>query len=372
MASEFVDRVSAADDLVIEMQAERWRLIANGSGGQRVLVEARAGHPLRYIGPFAISRRLPDTGALPASQIQRVVLGWSGSDEAWHLGLVLRQELAEVRGSRWCEVAHWPDPDQSAYSEIAQRAGESLAQAVTRPFYLVPPRTEPVTTPRAAGAVSDRALPGLPLRFDIWTMERTPQGVQLVRSGSWARRTVRRVLWYAFWAVVYAVLVYTSLTRDIAPVRPEFLPLLGIFSGVVLVGLILYHLYQLFTRPDRFVADSTTRTLTALRGRSVRWRLIRGEIKAVVVSQVLSKSRKRGEHRPVSHYGELNVQLPGDEFRYMLNTDQAQEYLSPVDEMPKGDHITPLTTRECQTQLQAAALYLAQALNVPCWYDRRA
>jgi hypothetical protein len=104
----------------------------------------------------------------------------------------------------------------------------------------------------------------------------------------------------------------------------------------------------------------------------VRWRLIRGEIKAVVVSQVLSKSRKRGEYRPVSHYGELNVQLPGDEFRYMLNTDQAQEYLSPVDEMPKGDHITPLTTRECQTQLQAAALYLAQALNVPCWYDRRA
>src|SRR5690606_40996963 len=53
------------------------------------------------------------------------------------LGLLLEMELAQERGSRWCEIAHWPDPSTTVFQELAARAGESLAQVTTRPFHLV-------------------------------------------------------------------------------------------------------------------------------------------------------------------------------------------------------------------------------------------
>ncbi len=361
----YVDRISAADNLTIEMQPDFWRLIANGDGGQRTLLEAQRGQPVRYITPFALSRRLPDIGALPAEQIQRVVLGWSSSDEAWHLGLVLRQELAEVRGSRWCEVAHWPDPEKSIYSEVATRAGEMLAQAVTRPFYLVPPRTQP--------AAPERSLPELPFHFDIWHLERSEKGrLQFVREAAWARATVRRILWYSFWTVIYVVLVVASLTAGIAPVRPEFLPLLGIFSAVVLVGLIIINLYRLLAWPDRLVINPETHTLRALRGQRERWRMTRDEIEAVYITHVLAKrGRKQRAHKPVAHYSELNLQRSNGDFYYILSTDQPQEYLVETEIAPEDDTILPLTSDDVSTHFQAAGLYIARALGVPCWYDRR-
>ena len=360
-----MNRISAADNLTIEMQPDHWRLIANGDGGQRTLFEAQPGQPVRYITPFAISRRLPETGALPAEQIQRVVLGWSSSDEAWHLGLVLRQELAEARGSRWCEVAHWPDPDKSTYNDLAAQAGETLAQAITRPFYLVPPKAQP--------AAPERPLPDLPLRFDIWRFEHAAEGrLQFVREPSWARGTVRRILWYILWTVVYIVLVVASLTAGIAPVRPEFLPLLGVFSALVLVGLIFMNLYRLLTWPDRIVIDPQTQTVAALRGRAVRWRLLRDELDAVYVSHVLTKNqRKTNPRRPTAHYSELNLRRANGTFRHLLHTEHALEYSLEVEDMAEQDVVLPLTADEVATPLQAVAVYMARALNLPCWYDRR-
>ncbi len=362
-----MDRISAADNLVIELEAEHWRLIANGDGGRNVLVEAQPGQPLRYIPNFAISRRLPEIGALPTDQIQRVVLGWSGSDAAWHLGLVLRPELAEARGSRWCEVASWPDPDRSVYDEVATRAGETLAQSLTRPFYLVPPKTVTETV------VPQKPLLQLPLTVDIWTLQGNPkEQLEWVRAASWTRQTVRRILWYMFLTAIYTLLVVTSFTAGIAPVTPQVLPYLGIFSIVVLISLIIYHIYLLLTRPNRIVMDKATRTVRALRGTSERWRMDADKLQSVYVTHVMHKSNRRSTHnKPVAYYSELNLQLLNGEFHYILNTDQAQEYRSFPEDLVEEEAVKPLTPNDSHTPIQAAGLYMAQILGISCWYDKR-
>jgi len=77
-----MERISAARNLSIENQPEYWRLIVNGGGSERILVEARPGEPLRYVTTFGAQRRLPASGILPVENVERVVLGWSRQDEA--------------------------------------------------------------------------------------------------------------------------------------------------------------------------------------------------------------------------------------------------------------------------------------------------
>src|SRR6185369_11802124 len=154
-----MDRISAAGNLTIEVKPESWRLIVNGNSQERVLVEVSPGEPIRYIPTFAAKRRLPDTGKLPIENIQRVVLGWSNEDESWHLGLLLTPELASARGSRWCEIALWPDPVVNVFSDISSQAGRTLARTITRPFNLIEPPVEAERAPKPVVMPSLRTVP---------------------------------------------------------------------------------------------------------------------------------------------------------------------------------------------------------------------
>lgn len=358
-----MDRITAADNLTIELVEDRWRLVANGGHERHILVEAQPGKPLRYINGFATSRRLPEVGALPSEHIQRVVLGWSNNDEAWHLGLVLNAELAEVRGSRWCEMASWPDPGRDVYAAAAQRAGEALAQTITRPFYLAPLRREAPARP----------LANPPFSLGDWIFEqRAENGFILARKRGWKGVLLRRTLWYAIWVVVYIILVVTTLSGIIAPANPPFLPYLGILSALILVGLIIKSLYRFFTWPDRMVIDGSSQSIRALRGKQVRWRYQHAGIQSVYVSQVLGKVR-RGDTQsgPTAYYGELNLQLADGTFWYIMNIDDPQE-VEPVDvTLAEDEVVAELTSQNYHSELQAAALYIARALDVPCRYDKR-
>jgi hypothetical protein len=326
-------------------------------------LKPESGNPINYVSEFASTRRLPNDGSLPTEDIQRIVLGWSNSDESWHLGMLLEAELARMRGSRWCEIAHWPDPSTTVFSDIATRAGETLAQVMTRPFSLVPPKIqEPAEPPPPP-------LPELPLAVDDeWRLERGETGeLELVQSAQRARTTLRRMLWYGFWSVVYFVLVYASLTSGIAPPNPPFLPYLGLFSGLVLVGLALRNGYRLLTEVNRIVIDLRTREIRGQHGRRVRWRQPAAETASIYVSQVVGKRRGK---RPAAQYGELNLHLASSRFRHLLSTEHVAEY--EAESLDADEGVTPLTTRACTTSLQAAALHIGAALDLPVWYDRRA
>ena len=82
---------------------------------------------LHYNERFASTRRLPPTGVLTQGQVLQVIAGYQRADESWHLGVVLDAPLTESRGSRWVELAHWPDPDKTTFVDVAQSAGRGLA-----------------------------------------------------------------------------------------------------------------------------------------------------------------------------------------------------------------------------------------------------
>lgn len=354
-----MDRISAAGNILIEMNPESWRLIVNGDGQEQVLVEAIPGQPLHYLPVFAQKRRLPDNGALTDKQVNRVVLGWSQQDESWHLGLMLAPELSALRGSRWCEMARWPDPDTNVFNDLATRAGRSLAGVLGCPFNLIMPQPGMVETSPPP------PLPSLPLHFELWTLEKGEHRLQFCRAGKWARTQVTRILWYVLLVVIYVALSVLTLQGTIALPKPEFLPYLGLAVAALLIIAILYLFYQLLTYPNRMVVYPASRIIAALKGNNVRWQLKPEDYQAIYVSQVIGKKGKK----TVAHYGELNVLLSNGRFRFLLNAGEDDDLRQPEE---TGDLLVELKQEDVHTDLQAAGLYVAQALGVPCRYDRRA
>ncbi len=365
-----MSRISAAGHLVIETAPSQWVLRINTDFVERVegtgiVMLARAGKPLRYIEDFANTRHLPTGGTLPTHYVQRVVLGWSVDDEAWHLGMLLEPELADKRGSRWCELVHWPDPDQDVFRDLALEAGRSLSRVLGKPFSLIPPR--PV---EKATSYRREELPALPIRLGTWTLLNTPYGwLQLTRRAGWAWERRRRVLWYSFWAVVYIALSLVTLRAGIALPRPEFLPFVGLGTAILLGGIVGYNLFELTQKSDRVIVDPETQQIWGAKGgtkRAPKWRFSRDKIDSIYVSQVVNQ-RKKGD-TPRVQYGEINLRLTDGEFYYLM---QAEPEDDQQPSLNGTSHVGPLHPQAAVTDLQAAAVYLAQALDVPCWYDHR-
>ena len=288
-----MNRISAAENMIIETGPDSWRLIASGEAGEeRGLLEATVDRQVRYTEAFARSRRLPAEGRLPAPYVVQVVLGWSANEETWRLGLLLAPDIADPRGSRWCELARWPDPEATVFEDLARESGMGLAQILNRPFNFIPPQRRPETAPEP-----EPPLPGLPLTIGGWSLESGANDtLAFIRSGKWSRRRMTRAVWYTFWMIVYVVLSVTTLNSDLALPNagamlpnPDLLPYLGLATAVGLILMILYTLYELLTAPDRIEVDPRTAQITALRSGRQRWRVNAGEIESVYVTQVVNK-----------------------------------------------------------------------------------
>jgi hypothetical protein len=379
-----MERISAADNIIIEFDDTRWRTRINTDfvenvQGSGVLMEAADGQPLRYTSAFARTRRLPKDGQLPTAYIQRVVLGWSYDDDAWHLGLLLESQLASVRGSRWCEIVKWPDPEQDLYHDLAVQAGQQLARMLDCPFNLIPIREQP---PQKTTAVrSTKPLPALPLELQEWHFRLDNNGwLTFVRDGAWQQERVRRVLWYGFWSVAYVVLSIATITGDIALPRPEFLPYLGLVTAVILIGLVGYNLWELRNRPRRIIVDPTTQQIwgaAAEKARKPLWRMERLDVDSVYASEIVRNHKPKqtdDSAEPVAlaadiKYGELNLRLTDGTYYFLLSQQEEETIGTGVDGIM--NEIQPLDQNAVTTKLQAATVYVAQALNVPAFYDLR-
>lgn len=416
-----MERISAAGDVIIEVEPESWRLLADGIGAERLLVEASPGAPLRYGDRFGGSRQLPSSGELPRQNIQRVVLGWSSKDTSWHLGLVLAGDLVTERGSRWCGLAHWYDPTLNQYEKIATQAGQALAAQTSLPFSVIPPKPEdvaaaaatvaphppvvepaPPTTrvitlgepppPMPTGAQSydfpnspyaqsetgyETPLqpipqPALPLKFDLWTLQQLdPVRLEFTLSGAWGRSRLLRTAMNIVWLGIFIVLTVTTLTSGIAYPRPELLVYLGIASIIFLVLLILYNLIRVMTATNRIIVEPEG--VRWMRGKRVKQAVPADQIAEVYISHVISKVGKRGksaEERAV-HYGELNLFLTDGDFKTIITQTQFDETIPATDDPINEEQIVGLTPYNARTRLQAAALRLSQVLRVHAEYDKR-
>jgi len=137
---------------------------------------------------------------------------------------------------------------------------------------------------------------------------------------------------------------------------------------VILVVSVVYILYEIFTYPNRIVVDGEARQVMALRGNSPRWQHTLDDVQSIYVTQVVNR---RGKKRTVYH-GELNLHLGETDFRRLVKQDEHDEdHLPPPEQRPE-EEIIPLTTRNIETDLQAAGVYIAEHLgNLNCWYDQR-
>lgn len=353
-----MDRISAAGNLNIDFEPNHWRLSLAGNGEERVLVEVASGGSLRYARTFGEKRRLPSGGTLAVAQIQRVVTGWSREDQSWHLGLLFESPLAESRGSRWCELARWPDPETTVFADVAAQTGRALARVLARPYNFV----EPDTTPKPTSAPQQILRP-LPLELDQWMLEQEST-LQFKRSAGWSRSRMVRVIWYALLVLVYVALSVLSLQGTIALPKPEFLPYLGLATAILLVGLMAYTLYQLLTQPNQVAVDSNG--VLARHTTGMNWQINRNDVESVYVSEVVNKKGKKR----VTYHGELNLYLHNGKFRTLLEQPHTvEDGVGPLD--PSQEEIVVLTSSNAQTDLQMAGLYVANALKVECRYDRR-
>lgn len=396
-----MSRIPAADNLLIEVEESQWRLLANGAPlrPEQILLEVTADNSLRYVPSFGAARRLPESGVIAPDDIQRVVVGWSKEDRCWHLGLLFNADFARQRGGRWCELALWYDPQAEMYAAGAAEAGRTLAAALDCPFVLVPPKTddlaapapfslqrETVITRETAPAPETRRplpmeLPGLPLHLSRWTVTNRDAQLVLLRARGWAAGRVGRVMWYAALTLVYLVLAVATIRGDIALPNagtmlpePRILPYLGLVTVVILIGLMLFIVRQLLSSPRRFTfldaahSSSGQPAVTGYVNNRERW--TRTGVKGVYVSQVLRVRRdKRGEKERLQ-YAEINLLLADDRFQRLLFDDSVDDSERPLG-YDSNETVIPLMADNVQDELQAAGIYIAGALGVPCYYDRR-
>jgi hypothetical protein len=380
-----MNQVSAADNLTIEFVPGNW-LLRNGDASAPMLYASAEG--LRYNSYFATTRRLPPTGVLPIQDLVQVVVGWQASDEAWHLGMVLAPELATQRESRWCELAHWPDPERNVFEDLAQQTGAELARTLHVPFYMIPPQpAEPPPPPPP--------LPVLPLTVGLWTLQSafstlpmpfaTHQEMLILQQARrWRDHKYRRIIWYAIWMMIYAWISVATLTANLALPNagtllpdPHVLPYFGIVIAlVVFPGLILYTLHQLRTQPDTIVIDPHTRTISAWRGNHPLWTLptdTSDAIQSVYVSEIVRRKVKDTS----TEHGEINLHLGNGQFHFVFQQGEHeanawQPRHDPTPPKPNSDEVQHLTRYQVVSSLQAMGVYIGEALgNLPIWYDVR-
>lgn len=371
--------------MIVEVQPQSWRLLVNGGDVERVLVEAVPGEPLRYVSSFGARRHLPESGVLASEDIQRIVLGWSEKDAAWHLGLVLRGDLASERGSRWCGLVHWHDPFRNQFQDAAAHAGQTLADQIARPFTLIPPKPldgDDLLTaqpdmlslaslqPESAPEPILIPQPNLPLTFDLWTLRQLdPARLELALSPSWGRGKLLRVAWNILWLGVFVILTVTTLTSGIALPRPELLVYLGFVSIAILVVVIFYNLYQTATYPNRIVIEPAG--VRWLRGQRVLRTIPIDQIAGVYVSHIVSKVGKRADADRTVRYGEMNLYLRSGKFQSLLIQHQTDDRIPTSDDALDEEFVVPLTPYNARTRLQSAGLHVADVLRVPGEYDKR-
>lgn len=400
-----------ADGLVLKVDQDEWRLVADRSDGLTLFTVTAADRTVRYRPEFARARRLPPDGELSASYVQEVVVGWSQEDHTWHLGLLLVPSLAETRGGRWCQLACWPFGAVQDTRAEAREAGESLAHALGKRFRFVDapagaavsPSVEPasispvadtqpvqlrqeaLTPPRVARPIE------LPLDLGDWQLRKIDIGMQWEHKGVWVLGT----LWSIFGRIVlgsaFIFLSVLTLRSPYATVQPSVLPYVGLVIGIgLIIAAVLYTVRRL--REEVVVLDEDERQVR--RHLDLTSDILETyefeEIAAVVATQIAQGGRQRGsngEPDHMAHEGWLHLllqeprQIPGKERN--LKPEDAYVTIGYIDGT-EGDVVDGhfsgtrkqrrpalLHEHEATTPVLQAAVALAQMIGVDAYVDQR-
>lgn len=392
--------IRAAHDVTIEMDARGWRLY-NGAQHPdqpetRVALMEATEQAIICAPAFAQARRLPAL-RLTAADIARVVVGWAPESRNWHLGLLLAARPENGYRMRWCGLASWPSGDESASMQEAHQAGRALAHLLGRPLHVIPAPsappavsngdTQPVqaTTPvevlrpeQETVSPDDDTIPlhRLPFVFEAWTLERTEQGLLWRRRTRWVMTTLGKVTALLILVAFYLVLGIGTQTSGIAPVKPSWLPWLGIAVAFWL----LYRAWdnvRALLRAQDVLLDPEAREVRAMGHFSgkERWRLPFDAVAYVLLSQTPAQPqglRHKDEHTSIVQDVWLHLADHDDRFYEIVSLEQVEgvcHHWDAVKRQQKTHERRALHLRDYDTPAHHAARLLAETLDVPLWMD---
>ncbi len=397
-----ITTIHAAHDLTIEIDEGRWRLY-NGAqdpaqpDARLTLLEATAQH-IVCAAAFARARQL-SAPQFASTDVARVVVGWAPESRNWHLGLLLAARPESGYRMRWCGLASWPSGDERTYMEEAQQAGRALAHLIGRPLHVIPaPSTSPVTitgdtqpvqattplkplqpTP-APLASADETVPlhRLPLVVGAWRLERTEHGLLWRHRTAWVLSTVGKIIVLVVLVGLYLVLGIGTQTSGIAPVKPMWLPWLGIVVAFWLFYNAWRNLRTLLEAQD-VLADVEAGVVRAV-GHFFpreRWLVPFDAVAYILLSQTPAQASwwlHKDDRTPITQDVWLHLADQDDRFYELAAIEQMEGVCHRWREVKAQQKIggrRPLYLRDYDTPAHHAARVLAETLNVPLWLDIR-
>lgn len=410
--------ISAANDLLVEYDADRWALLLP-SAPAIPIVEANA-QALRYASAFGIARRLGSLGGLRPDQVSMVVVGYSSEDRNWHLGLMLDAALAQGRGGRWCELAQWPDDEETD----AETAGRKLSAVIGRPFRLVtpqapmgttavmsaapvapapaatngnmssyapsptpampspdyqfgevtrplPPQTSVYETPAqpAQPAAPETPVQPLPLTFGEWTAQEILGGMQWTRTKKWRNDQIVRGLFFCVLAPIFAYLSIGALATNFAAVQPLWLPWAGVALALVMLLIGLSSFAAIWRSPITTVDRRIQMLRQTRRGSKKVVQSPFEGLEYVLVSHSITRQQPIDDHLLLAILDVwVHVYSPRRGFLLVCSTDNVEAQL-----LRRSDYSTrhALSLRDTDSLAHHAALHLAQDIGIPAYVEER-
>lgn len=413
--------ISAANDLLVEYDADRWALLLP-SAPATPIVEANA-QALRYASAFGIARRLGSLGGLRPDQVSMVVVGYSSEDRNWHLGLMLEAALAQGRGGRWCELAQWPDDEETD----AETAGRKLSAVIGRPFRLVTPQAPmgtttvmsaaapvaPAPTPAATnGNMSSYApsptpampppdyqfgevtrplppqipvyetpaqpaqpvapetpLQPLPLTFGEWMAQEILGGMQWTRTKKWRNDQIVRGLFFCVLAPIFAYLSIGALATNFAAVQPLWLPWAGVALALVMLLIGLSSFAAIWRSPITTVDRRIQMLRQTRRGSKKVVQSPFEGLEYVLISHSITRQQPIDDHLLLAILDVwVHVYSPRRGFLLVCSTDNVEAQL-----LRKSDYSTrhALSLRDTDSLAHHAAQHLAQDIGIPAYVEER-
>ncbi len=379
--------ISAANNLIIQINDGHWRLLSGQTNDSTSYVEATASG-LTYQPSFARARSLSE-GMVAAQAIDRVIVGWETGN--WHLGVLFTAEFAQARGGRWCGIARWADEGATAQAETAEAAGKALAATLDKPFRFVPVQMESATevrpvetaqiTPQTMDipALERPKLPNVqpmtpPIAVSEWALMEDRVGLNWQRSRGWRTEAIGRMIFFGALSIIFGLLSVGELRSNYAPVQPEWLPIVGVIVAVIMAINALYHLGTLIM---------TNAVQFDPRSRMIRWiRRPMGVVKQVpfervqylLVSHAITRREvvnSGGSQTPIERiYPEVWIHAVRDKGDF-LEVGHVGQTEGRAVRLPPHEPRHPLELEEIDTPAHQAALYLAHLMEVPVLVEDR-
>lgn len=358
--------LTAANDLFVEFDADRWLLFASGMTEPGFVATQTRMH---YATAFANARQL-GSGGLTPEQVTMVVAGWSDEDSSWHLGLLLDAEFTQStgRGGRWCELARWT----TVSGQDAEQAGRKLASLIGRPFRLVLPDPSLAATAAIDSAKAKSAAVAsqpLPLTFGEWMVSEVMGGMEWARTGRWRRDQIIRGTFFGILTPVFGLLAFGAILSPYASVQPEWLPVIGVALSVVM----LYNAITSFTSVLRSPVTSIDRRISIIRQtRRSSQKMNQVPFEALeyglITHSIVRKQVADPERLVAVMEVWVHVYSPRRGFILICSSENVEGFLL------RGLDLTnrrPLDLNEINTPAHHAAAHLEEDIGIPFYAEER-